>query len=83
MRISPFTGPDYFLFTVIHQVLPKNRASSVRKICSQIALVQLYGIALNTALEQALPNGGGRTLERFCDFLGVLSLAAQHPLSSD
>ena len=37
----------------------------------------MYGIALNTALEQALPNGGGRTLERFCDLLGVLSLAAQ------
>ena len=33
-------------FTVIHQVLPQNCASSVRKICSQIALVQLCGIPL-------------------------------------
>ena len=33
-------------FTVIHQVLPQNCASSVRKIYSQIALVQLCGIAL-------------------------------------
>ena len=33
-------------FTVIHQVLPQNRALSARKICSQIALVQLCGIAL-------------------------------------
>ena len=33
-------------FTVIHQVLPQNRALSERKICSQIALVQLCGIAL-------------------------------------
>ncbi|WP_207665666.1 hypothetical protein, partial [Butyricicoccus sp. AM27-36] len=32
-------------FTVIRQVLPQNRASSVRKIYSQIALVQLCGIA--------------------------------------
>ena len=34
-------------FTVIHQVLPQNCASSVRKIYSQITLVQLCGIALN------------------------------------
>ena len=33
-------------FTVIHQVLPQNCASSVRKIYSQITLVQLCGIAL-------------------------------------
>ena len=34
-------------FTVIHQVLPQNCASSVRKIYSQITLVQLCGITLN------------------------------------
>ena len=34
-------------FTVIHQVLPQNCASSVRKIHSQITLVQLCGIASN------------------------------------
>ena len=34
-------------FTVIHQILPQNCASSVRKIYSQITLVQLCGIALN------------------------------------
>ena len=33
-------------FTVIHRVLPQNCASSVRKIYSQITLVQLCGIAL-------------------------------------
>ena len=33
-------------FTVTRQVLPQNRASSVRKIHSQITLVQLCGIAL-------------------------------------
>ena len=33
-------------FTVIHQVLPQNCASSVRKIYSQITLVQLCGIAI-------------------------------------
>ena len=33
-------------FTVIHQVLPQNRALSEHKICSQIALVQLCSIAL-------------------------------------
>ena len=34
-------------FTVIHQILPQNCASSVRKIYSQITLVQLCGITLN------------------------------------
>ena len=34
-------------FLAIRQVLLRNRASSVRKIYSQIALVQLCGIALN------------------------------------
>ena len=39
-------------FTVIRQVLPQNRASSVRKIYSQIALVQLCGIALKLFIYQ-------------------------------
>ena len=38
-------------FTVIHQVLPQNCASSVRKIYSQITLVQLCGIALTLLLK--------------------------------
>ena len=39
-------------FTVIHQVLPQNCASSVRKIYSQITLVQLCGIALRVESEE-------------------------------
>ena len=39
-------------FTVIHQVLPQNCASSVCKIYSQITLVQLCGIALNHSAQR-------------------------------
>ena len=42
-------------FTVIHQVLPQNCASSVRKIYSQITLVQLCGIALNFFVQKRVP----------------------------
>ncbi len=41
-------------FTVIHQVLPQNCASSVRKIYSQITLVQLCGIALKRGFKASL-----------------------------
>ena len=44
-------------FTVIHQVLPQNRALSERKICSQIALVQLCGTTLEKPSEKSFSDG--------------------------
>ena len=41
-----YTHLDVYKRQVIHQVLPQNCASSVRKIYSQITLVQLCGITL-------------------------------------
>ena len=53
-------------FTVIHQVLPQNRALSARKICSQIALVQLCGIALNDRGQPALR-------KEYCRFFQIMA----------